>query len=664
MAVSEAEAVEKAFREWNREDPASFWSKISKKFLHPNVPFVVHQDVFCRVYSRWDKALGPAPAWIPSEEGIKASNLHEMMSRKGIDCLDEFYRWSIERPDAFVEEMLKRLKIGFHRKPTDILISNPEYPQWLYQAKLNIVESCFNSDDEATAILSQNDNGELVRLSYSEFHERVARVVYSLRQRGAKPGDRVGMAMPMTSEAIVIYLGIIATGCSALPVAESFSTQEIHLRFEIGNPICIFTQDVIKRSGKKLPLYEKVAAATSAPCIIFETDNNSSFSYREQDLSWRDFLKNKADYDFDVAEPEKEICLLFSSGTSGHPKAIPWKQMTPLKAANDAHLHQDLHSGDVVCWPTSLGWMMGPWLVFASLINRATIAITQEVPTHRGFGKFIQDSQVTMLGIVPSIVKAWREHDCMRGLDWSAIRAFSSTGECSNADDMHFLMSLAGYKPIIEYCGGTEVGGAYITGTVIQPCAPGNFSTPAMGFNLCILDKAEQPGPMGEMFFIPPALGLSTEIINGNHHEVYFEETPKGPNGELLRRHGDQMEALPGGYFRAHGRVDDAMNLGGIKVSVVQIEELLRQCPFMHDIAAIAVAPHGGGPSRLVIYFVPSEKVPCDDPRLEMQYVIREQLNPLFKIHDVVAIDALPRTASNKVMRRQLRALYETTHES
>jgi acetyl-CoA synthetase len=226
---------------------------------------------------------------------------------------------------------------------------------------------------------------------------------------------------------------------------------------------------------------------------------------------------------------------------------------------------------------------------------------------------------------------------------------------------MLFLMSRAGYKPVIEYCGGTEIGGGYITGTVVQPSAPATFSTPALGSDLVILDEQGQPADRGELFLIPPALGLSQELLNGDHHAVYYADTPTGPQGQLLRRHGDQMQRFANGYYRAHGRVDDSMNLGGIKVSSLQIEEIAGGVAGVRETAAIAVAPPGGGPSRLVLYAVPTGETELNatELRAAMQQAIRTKLNPLFKVHDVVIIPALPRTASNKVMRRTLRAEYE-----
>jgi acetyl-CoA synthetase len=72
--------------------------------------------------------------------------------------------------------------------------------------------------------------------------------------------------------------------------------------------------------------------------------------------------------------------------------------------------------------------MMGPWLIYASLINQATIALYYGTPTEREYGKFIQNAGVNILGIVPSLVSTWKTTACMQGLNWSAIKAFSSTG--------------------------------------------------------------------------------------------------------------------------------------------------------------------------------------------------------------------------------------------
>jgi acetyl-CoA synthetase len=126
----------------------------------------------------------------------------------------------------------------------------------------------------------------------------------------------------------------------------------------------------------------------------------------------------------------------------------------------------------------------------------------------------------------------------------------------------------------------------------------------------------------------------------------------------VLRRHGDHIEKLDNGHYRTQGRVDDAMNLGAIKVGSGEIERAVHGTPGLQESAAIAVEPVGGGPSKLVMYVVVDDGVDTKQLQGDMQQRIRTQLNPLFKISDVVAVDILPRTASAKVMRRSLRADY------
>src|SRR5690606_24827655 len=126
--------------------------------------------------------------------------------------------------------------------------------------------------------------------------------------------------------------------------------------------------------------------------------------------------------------------------------------------------------------------------------------------------------------------------------DLRSIRVFSSTGECSNPGDMLYLMWLAHYKPIIEYCGGTEIAGGYITSSVLVPCVPSCFSTPAVGQAFVCFDDAGEPVDVGEAFLTTPSIGLSTCLLNKDHHEEYYANAPR-PG---LRRHGDLIQRVNG----------------------------------------------------------------------------------------------------------------------
>lgn len=642
------------------------WQQCVEKILTPDSPFALHQLLYQAVFADWKDSQGIPPAWFPSDDQIQATNIAALMHELQIHSYPELHSWSVQHRAEFWHIMMQRLGIQFHQSYTQIvdLSRSIEFPNWLVDAQLNIVESCFQAPANAPAIIFRSPQMPLSSLTYGELRILSHRVANGLVEAGFQPGDAIAIDMPMIAESVAIYLGIVAMGGVVVSIADSFAPDEIATRLRLSNAKAIFTQDAIVRAEKQLPLYTKVIAANAPQAIVFLTD--SSTQLRVGDLSWEAFLSSKQQFDVVPVHPTAHTNILFSSGTTGDPKAIPWTQTTPIKCAVDGHLHQDIHPGDVVAWPTNLGWMMGPWLIYASLINQATIGLYYDTPTERGFGEFIQDARVTMLGVVPSLVNCWRTTHCMQGLDWSAIKAFSSTGECSNAQDMLFLMSLAGYRPIVEYCGGTEIGGGYITGTLVQPCAPATFTTPALGLDFVLLDEHDRPTNKGEAFILPPSIGLSTELLNKDHHQVYFADTPPHPTApdlQLLRRHGDHLERLPNGYYRALGRVDDTMNLGGIKVSSAEIEQALNTVEEICETAAIAVPPPDGGPSQLVVYAViqPEVTLPKAALQARLQAAIAQSLNPLFKIRDLVIVDALPRTASNKVMRRVLRSQYRAS---
>jgi acetyl-CoA synthetase len=669
-----AAAMLPQIEQWLSSLPASeCWQCLTQKILKPNHPFALHQLLYETTFSDWDTSHEPPPAWFPSDGQIQATNIAALMHELKVNSYPELHAWSVQHRAEFWDMMIQRLGICFKQKYTEVvdLWHGVESPQWLVDARLNIAESCFQAPADDLAIIFQPNSGSLATLTYGQLYALTNRIANGLVNAGFQAGDAIAIDMPMTAESVAIYLGIVKAGCIVVSIADSFAANEIATRLRLSGAKAIFTQDYIRRAGRQLPLYAKVVDADAPRAIVLSIDSSPSIKLRLGDLTWEEFLSPNAQFDAVPAHPQAYTNILFSSGTTAEPKAIPWTQTTPIKCAVDGHLHHDIHPKDVVAWPTNLGWMMGPWLIYASLLNRATIALYYGVPTERGFGQFIQDARVTMLGVVPSLVSVWKTTDCMQGLDWSAIKTFSSTGECSNPQDMLFLMSLAGYKPIVEYCGGTEIGGGYITGTLVQPCAPSTFTTPALGLDVVILDEDNHPTNKGEAFIIPPSIGLSTELLNRDHHQVYFDHTPHLPLAPLspkgtpssptpLRRHGDQMECLPNGYYRAHGRVDDTMNLGGIKVSSAEIEQALNTVEGICETAAIAISPSEGGPSQLVVYAVVAPDVQKHTAALkaDLQNAIAQRLNPLFKIRDLVLVNALPRTASNKVMRRVLRDQY------
>ena len=418
------------------QSPTACWYEISRYILTPQHPFALHRFLYETVYADFDRArYGPPPAWFPTDDDITEANITRLMAELHIKTYPEFHAWSVAHRDTFWQMMIDVL--GIKATETDTEAQKDATGISTKLAKLNIVESCFNAPDDAVAIVTQRENDEnLSTLTYHELESLTNRVANGLVEIGIEPGDAVAVDMPMNAESVAIYLGIVKAGCVVIGIADSFAPEEIATRLRIGNAKAIFTQDYINRAGKRLPLYEKVIAANAPKAIVFSCEDGDTIARteREDDTTWDAFLSDEETFTAIPCYPDASTNILFSSGTTGEPKAIPWTHTTPIKSAADAYLHHDIHPGDVLAWYTNLGWMMGPWLIYASLINRATIALYEGVPTGRDFGVFVQNAKVNMLGVVPTLVRAWKHTDCMHGLDWHAIRAFSSTGECSNPE--------------------------------------------------------------------------------------------------------------------------------------------------------------------------------------------------------------------------------------
>ncbi len=637
--------------------PESAWAWICRNVIRPDQEPDQHLALYRWVYGLKESDGFPRPAWIPDDATVRDANITALCRQPGLDGPRAFQTWSVENRADFWALMLRSLDIRFERDPATIRDDGREGgpARWLPGSRFNPAASCFLAPPEKTAITLGREDGTLEHVSYRELRVLADRVANGLRETGIAPGDPVAVILPMTVESVAIYLGILLAGAVAVSIADSFAASEIATRLRISRTRLVFTRDVLVRNGKEIPLYPRVCDAGTWPAVVIPIGDTSQTALRDGDRNWCEFLSGNDSFTPVARKPDDTLGILFSSGTTADPKAIPWTSTTPLKCAADAFIHHDIHPGDRVCWPTNLGWMMGPWLIFASLINRATMALFAGIPQQPEFLTFVRQAEVTMLGVIPSLVRTWRENRDLEQVDWRCVRTFSSTGECSDPSDMFYLMSRAGFRPVIEYCGGTEIGGGYIAGTVARPAIPGTFNLPACGLDLVILDEAGRPGAKGEVFLSGPSIGLSSRLLNADHDAVYHAGVPDHPKSGRLRRHGDHLEALPGGYFRALGRHDDSMNLGGIKIGSAEIERAVCLAPGVHEAAAIAL--DNAGPARLVVFAVasPGCEADVDELHTRMDAAIREHLNPLFKIHQVHLVDRLPRTASNKVMRRTLR---------
>jgi len=645
-----------------RDDPAEqvrLWGELRAVLLADlrwRWSFAVHKELYRLAFDGRSRTDGPSPAWVPTPRELVASNVGAFVKERQCASYADLHRWSVEHREEFWGAVLQKLVISFRKPPSRVLgsRSTAEKPIWLPGAKLNIAESCFRPDPRRTAIVSATELAPTPKeTTYGELRLLANRVANGLEASGVARGGRVALFMPMTPESVAIYLGVILSGRCVVGIADASAPEEFAKRARIADADLTFTIESYVRGGKTHRIYEKVVSAGGPRAIVLSGTAKAPELARPGDIAWDAFLPENSDFVAVACSPKDATNILFSSGTTKDPKAIPWTHVTPIKAAADGYFHQDMYPTDLLAWPTSYGWMMGPWLTYASLVNGAAMALFTGDPQRREFGEFVARAGVTILGVVPKLVRSWKSGRTMEGLDWRRVRLFSSTAEPSTPEEMLYLMFLAGYKPIIEYCGGTEIGGGYITGTVVQPCAPSMFTTPALGLDLVILD-AGKPADRGEVFLVPPSIGLSNDLLNYDHHREYFAGVPRGPQGEVLRRHGDAVEALPGGFYRHLGRIDDVINVGGVKTSAEEIRSVIAH-DLVYDAKPAAVDTDGSAQHALIIYAVPRDASQVGSPELasqlreDFQKLIRERLNPLLAhVNDVVLVAELPQAGPGK----------------
>jgi len=259
----------------------------------------------------------------------------------GLDTYDAFYTWSVTNPEHFWAMVIDELDIQFDEPPDAIVgTQDPKDPQWLPGASFNIVSSCVDHGGDATAIVSASPDG-LVEVSVDELRNRVADFAAGIERSGFGIGDRIAIVMPMTTNAVVAYLGIVAAGGVVVSIADSFAADEVAARLAITNPVAIVTQDHAVRLGKSLPMYQKCRDASDIACIIVDTGH--TIELRDGDVMWDDFVVPNSEFLPISRLASDHTNILFSSGTTGEPKAIPWTQTTPIKAAMDGRFHQDIH---------------------------------------------------------------------------------------------------------------------------------------------------------------------------------------------------------------------------------------------------------------------------------------------------------------------------------
>jgi acetyl-CoA synthetase len=615
--------------------------------------------------------------WLPTTETIERANLTTFMQRHSIGSYEELMQRSTSDIAWFTEAVLQFLDIRFYepyQKVVD-LSRGIAWPTWVPGAKMNIVHNLLDKYigtpvENHTALIAEGEDGQVVSLTYGELYRQVNQAANALRGLGLGKGDAIGLFMPMTAEIVVALLATAKIGGIILPLFSGYGAGAVVSRLADANAKALFTADGFFRRGKPVamkPVADEAAAQVpSLKNIIVLKRTGAEVSMTPgRDHWWHEVIPQQPDLaPTEVTDAEDTLMVIYTSGTTGRPKGARHTHCGfPIKAAQDMAFGTDIHPGDVIYWITDMGWMMGPWLVFGSLLLGATFVLYEGSPDYPGPDRLwalVEKHKITALGVSPTLIRALIPHgdEPVRAHDLSSLRLFASTGEPWNPDSWLWLFNKVGggKLPIINYSGGTEISGGIVMGNPIMPLKPCAFSAACPGIAADVFDEKGNSlrNQVGELVIKAPWIGMTRGFWSDpeRYEETYWS---RWPNTWV---HGDFAAVDKDNQWYILGRSDDTIKIAGKRVGPAEVESAVTNHPDVVEAAAIGVPDEIKG-SQLVVFVVLKPNVtPTEKLRSELKAMVVGSLGKALAPKAVLFVNDLPKTRNAKVMRRMIRSAY------
>jgi len=621
--------------------------------------------------------FGGPIVWHPTPDYVEGAHLTAFMREHGIPDFAALMRRSTEDVAWFTDAVLTYLDIQFAVPYTRVvdLARGIRWPRWCVGGRMNIVCNCLDKYigtevEHRPALVWEGEEGSTRTLTYRELHREVGRAANALRSLGLGKGDAIGLFMPMTPEIVIALLAIAKIGGIILPLFSGYGKDAIVSRLADADAKALFAADGAFRRGKVADMKAVADAAAAevpslAHMIVLRRTGHAVPMQAGRDHWWHAIVDSQpADAATEDTDAEDVVMVIYTSGTTGKPKgAVHTHCGFPVKAAQDMAFGTDVHPGQTIYWMTDMGWMMGPWLVFGSLILGATCLVYDGAPDHPGPDRLwalVERHRVTTLGVSPTLIRALIPHgdDHHRRHDLSSLRFFASTGEPWNPDPWMWLFHAVGHglRPIINYSGGTEISGGIVMGNPILPLKACAFSGPCPGIAADVLDEngSSVVDRVGELVIKAPWIGMTRGFW---HDPKRYEETYWGrwPNVWV---HGDFAAVDSDGLWYILGRSDDTLKIAGKRLGPAEVESVLVHHPAVVEAAAIGV-PHAIKGNELVVFCVLGRDAqPSDSLRSELKQRIVDAMGKPLAPKAVLFVSDLPKTRNAKVMRRMVRAAY------
>ncbi|MEV4123799.1 AMP-binding protein [Nocardia sp. NPDC049707] len=613
--------------------------------------------------------------WNPTPDYIEHANVMRLARAHGIDSIDELRRRSTADVSWYWDAAVTDLGIPFATPYESVLdLSNGvEFPDWFVGGTFNAVDACITrwlrDNAHRPAIVHEAEDQSVHTVTYGELADQVGRVATGLIDMGVGEGDAVAIYLPMIPEAVVACYAAAGIGAIIVPLFSGFAAPAIASRLNDAKVKAVVVADGTIRRGRQVAMADELVKALartpSVRSVITVENIGGTVDFAGRDVAvtaWDSLVDPEvAAHEFRPFPAMQTLMLGYTSGTTGKPKgAVHTHTGFTIKVATEVAYSFDINEGDTFCWITDMGWVMGPLAAFGTHANGATLLLYEgspDVPDTCRLWDLVQRHEITMLGVSPTLVRALKSTPLADIVtrELSSVHVLGSTGEPWDPDSYDWLaeMVFGGRVPVINFSGGTEVGGSFLAPYPVEAIPSCSLGGPSLGMDVDVVDDRGQSlrGSIGELVCRQPWPAMTRGVWRDRERylESYWSTFPG------IWCHGDYARADDDGQWYILGRSDDVMNVAGKRLAPAEVESVLTTHPAVAEAAAVGIPDPKKG-ECVWAFWVPRAGAATEGVSDELRRLVAEGVGKPFAPAQVWTVEALPKTRSAKILRRAVRA--------
>jgi acetoacetyl-CoA synthetase len=609
----------------------------------------------------------------PSTERVENSRMRafqRFVERKhGVPFANyaELWRWSVTDVEAFWSDVAEFFEVRFHARPVRVLSGTMPDVRWFEGATLSYAEHALRGEASDTALVFRAEDGRRQAVSLAELREQVGRARTGLARLGVGVGDRVAALLPNRPETVVLFLAAASLGAVWSSAAPEFGVSSVLDRFRQIRPKVFVAVDGYRYGGKSFDRTADVAtiaAGLQGATVVLLPELGAPAAVPGA-LSYAELTSEPGELAFESVPFEHPLWILYSSGTTGLPKAIVQSHggilLEHLKALG---LHGDLGPGDRFFWFSTTGWMMWNYLV-SGLCVRATVVLYDGSPGHPNLDalwKLAAEERLSTFGTSAPYLITCQKRGLTPGAthDLSALRVIGTTGAPLPADGFGWVYDAVKKDLLLaSVSGGTDVCTAFLLSCPYLPVRAGEIQCAGLGAKVESFDEEGRAvvGEVGELVLTEPLpsmpIGFFGDDDGSRFREAYFSTFPG------VWRHGDWVKMTPEGGAVIYGRSDSTLNRGGVRMGTSEFYRVVEALPEIADSLVVDTGSlDGNAIGTLWLFVVPAPGVALDaELEKRIKRVISKELSPRHVPDAIRAVAAVPRTLNGKKLEVPVKRL-------